>query len=120
MITIIKPRSTKEIVEHSIEFTNDEGAGFRFDADERGNVILENDCQRESYEQAIANPEEYKQYNEHTVRRFIITEPAVGRCRCGEKVTLESRYYGACQCGRCGQWYNVFGQELVPPECWEE
>ena len=26
---------------------------------------------------------------------------------------------GAFECA-CGQWYNMFGQELNPPEDWEE
>jgi hypothetical protein len=27
---------------------------------------------------------------------------------------------GANECPHCGQWYNVFGQELLPPDQWEE
>jgi hypothetical protein len=27
---------------------------------------------------------------------------------------------GACQCENCGQWYNIFGQELIDPEYWED
>ena len=47
-------------------------------------------------------------------------EPAHGICRCGEEVTLIDEYMGSCQCENCGQWYNLFGQELLPPNQWEE
>lgn len=115
---IIKQRCVRQIEEHSIEFRDAEGAGFAFDADKSGNVILHNDCQRENYEYALAHPELYQVYAEHTVRRYSITEPAVGVCICGEEVTLEDRYLGACQCGNCGQWYNTYGTALIPPEYW--
>lgn len=120
MIPIIKQREMKEFVEYRIEFTDKDGCGFSFEADERGNVILQNECQRANYEAAMAHPEMYDRFNKFTVRKRTYIEPAIGRCRCGGRVELESRYYGACQCERCGQWYNVFGQELMPPEHWED
>ena len=43
-----------------------------------------------------------------------------GTCRCGETVYLHDQYRAACQCQKCGRWYNLFGQELLPPEMWEE
>ena len=46
-------------------------------------------------------------------------EPAHGTCICGEEVSLWDQYYGACECPKCGRWYNLFGQELVAPEHWE-
>lgn len=27
---------------------------------------------------------------------------------------------GACQCPKCGKWYNIFGQALLDPEFWED
>jgi hypothetical protein len=33
---------------------------------------------------------------------------------------LEDQYYAACQCPKCGQWYNIYGQHLRPPEEWIE
>ena len=37
-----------------------------------------------------------------------------------DDVELWDQYYGACQCPECGKWYNLFGQSLLPPDCWEE
>ena len=47
-------------------------------------------------------------------------EPVKGLCSCGQWVELVDEYYGACQCPKCGKWYNLFGQELVSPEYWEQ
>lgn len=46
--------------------------------------------------------------------------PAYGTCHCGGTVELTDEYMGACECPNCGQWYNLFGQELLPPDMWEE
>lgn len=48
------------------------------------------------------------------------TEPAKGICHCGKMVYLTDEYMGACECPNCGQWYNMFGQELNNPCEWEE
>lgn len=47
-------------------------------------------------------------------------EPAKGICYCGETVYLTDEYMGACECRNCGQWYNLFGQEINNPSEWEE
>lgn len=49
-------------------------------------------------------------------RKFYRTEPATGRCSCGQIVALES-FTNECQCGRM---YNSFGQELSDPSSWGE
>lgn len=41
-----------------------------------------------------------------------------GECECGETVTLYNQYLGACECPKCGRWYNIWGQELNPPHTW--
>lgn len=42
---------------------------------------------------------------------------------CGRRVYLGgngfSPYMGLVEC-ECGQWYNVFGQALKPPEDWDK
>lgn len=43
---------------------------------------------------------------------------AIGECKCGAEVPLMDQYMGACECPGCGQWYNLSGQELLPPEEW--
>lgn len=46
--------------------------------------------------------------------------PAIAKCDCGEEFPLENQYLGACECPGCGQWYNLFGQELNDPSTWSE
>lgn len=120
-IEIIQER--RRVVEHdySLEFRllTDPNAGFTFPCDKDGNPMLDA-CNTRSYLYATQeHPEKFTQpYVEK--RSWAYTEPAVGRCRCGEHVTLQNEYMGACRCPKCGQWYNVFGQELLSPDQWEE
>ena len=37
---------------------------------------------------------------------------------CGAEFYLQDEYLGACECPRCGQWFNLFGQELTDPRGW--
>lgn len=47
-------------------------------------------------------------------------EPAHALCKCGQEILLQDDYLGCCQCPNCGQWYNMFGQEVLDPSKWEE
>ena len=121
MLKNIVPRQTKELVEFSIEFTDAEGSGYTFPCDSAGNVQLDNDAARTNYRYALAHPEMFpNQFNEFVRRSRTVVEPAHGTCVCGEEVTLEDTYRGACQCPNCGQWYNLFGQALIDPQYWED
>lgn len=122
MLQNIKPRERELITECSIEFTNSDGCGYSFDADENGNVILSNDDQRENYEWAMAHKDKFDvQYNEFVKSERWYINPAQGTCPiCGGVVILENEHMGACSCGRCGQWYNLFGQMLVDPIYWND
>ena len=44
----------------------------------------------------------------------------IGKCECGNEVMLMDQHMGAAECPECGQWYNLFGQKLKPPEDWED
>lgn len=48
------------------------------------------------------------------------TEPAHAICECGTEILLEDDFLGTCQCPVCGQWYNMFGQEVLDPEEYKE
>lgn len=121
MLKNIVARYPEEIIERTIEFTSSEGYGFSFSADEKGNPIFDNEDQKSNYEYAINHEEEFdEQFDEFIVRRRIYMNPARGTCRCGTEVVLEDRYMGATSCPTCGQWYNIYGQELVDPEYWED
>lgn len=120
MLKNLVPRETVELVEHTIEFTEN-GSGFSFKATPTGEVILENKDQEANYQFAIAHPELFTdEYNKFRTRRRHYTENAHGTCTCGAQVELYNQYQGACQCPRCDRWYNLFGQELISPEYWED
>jgi hypothetical protein len=54
------------------------------------------------------------------VEKRYFTANAVGKCHCGQQFELvRDYYYGAIDCPKCGQWYNMAGQELLPPDEWE-
>lgn len=45
----------------------------------------------------------------------------IGQCNCGEEFPLIcSPTLYACQCPKCGSWYNNVGQELKNPDEWLE
>lgn len=108
-------------IQYSREFTREDSSGFSFPCDEHGNVFpFEFDCARKNYEWCMAHPEEFDaEWNEFRTWKNTYREPAHGTCVCGEEVYLIDEYQGACECPNCGRWYNLFGQELLPPDQWE-
>ena len=121
MIQNYKPSHMAEEIVHRLVFDDGGNSGFWFPCDEHGNLLpgmYEN--ARENYEFCMANQNSFVRANEVVSFKQRVREPATGTCHCGNEVTLYAEYYGACQCGKCGQWYNLFGQELLPPDEWEE
>lgn len=121
MLEIIKERSPITRTDYYIEFRykDDPEAGYCFPANKDRTIALD-----KMSPEAIANYENCRTDErfteaEFTANTYSYTEPAVGRCRCGAEVILESQYLGAVQCG-CGKWYNIFGQELKEPKYWED
>lgn len=120
MLTIIKERERKSETYYTYDFDIDRSGGFTFPCDENG-VVDEsklNEYALDNYKKCMAHPEkfEWKGVKKH---EYSYTEPAIGKCHCGEEFELISQYMGACECPNCGQWYNIFGQELLPPDQWE-
>lgn len=115
---IIKEREKKEETYYTYDFDRNDGGGFTFPCNSIGEVQL-NGCNRENYEFCVKNKSDFAWHGivEH---RNTYYESAVGECTCGEKVILEAQYMGACQCPKCGKWYNIFGQALLDPEFWED
>lgn len=122
MIEIISDRHKETITECRMEFDllSDSSAGLSFDYDEKNkSVILANDAQKENYDYAVSHPDVYSQ---GTIRKFkhSYTVPAKAKCHCGSIIELTDEYMGACECPNCGQWYNLFGQELKSPSEWND
>ena len=109
----------KKEVSRELVFDDGEGNGYAFPCEKDGTPIL-NKCSQKSYDFCIAHPKNFVRFNElvENVRHY--KENSKGTCKCGETVKLIDKYMGACQCPKCGRWYNVFGQELLPPEMWED
>ena len=122
MLNIIAERERKIETYYCREFTNNDGGGFTFPCDSEGKLEpFTNEGQRVNYEYAMSHPEKFPvEFNR--IRRYECryTENARGVCSCGEEIELYDYYQGACPCPKCGQWYNLFGQELISPEFWEE
>ena len=95
MLKIISERTPMKHITYHIEFTDEYGNGFCFNADDNGNIIIENEVQRENYELALAHPEKFVHYNELTKRVQHYTEPAHGICKCGQEIALQDEYMGA-------------------------
>lgn len=121
-LKIIKERESKESITYSLEFDyrDDSGGGFTFPCNQQGEILEDKMPQTaiDNYHRCLRDNRLTLPYV-HTHKNHWV-EPAVGECVCGEQVVLESQYMGACQCPKCGQWYNIFGQSLIPPEHWED
>lgn len=114
------PKEVKKEIRHELIFYYDQDGGFAFPCDASGNVFpLEYEDARKNLAYCMEHPEEFSRWNEVETYKDWYAEPAHGTCSCGAEVELYDQYYGACQCPKCGQWYNLFGQSLVPPEQWE-
>lgn len=119
---IVRPERRLEVT-YGLRFYVDAGGGLEFPCDADGNVKRNQmtEVAIQNYEDCLKHPEKYPYaFNEvHKYSRWVKDIP-YGTCKCGDRVYLLNEYMGACQCGKCGQWYNLFGQELLPPEDWEE
>lgn len=120
IVKIITKRERKQHVEYNRMFQligDYEGNGYVFPCDSQGNLCMDDqfvDCWYKNYEYCLEHPEKYKDMGIEKTSWWY-TEPGVGQCSCGGEVVLN----GDCQCEKCGQWYNGFGQALKDPEYWE-
>lgn len=110
-------------VRFSLCFFFEKNCGFAFPCDKDGNLFWDQmqEPAKKNYADCMAHPEDYPcAFNEVMRESWSYRVPNSGTCHCGEKVNLTDDYMGACQCPNCGQWYNLFGDELLPPDAWEE
>lgn len=121
MLTIIKERERKSETYYTYDFDIDRNGGFSFPCDENGKIEIQNMTESavNNYNRCINNPQNFI-FQGIRKHNCSYTEPAIGKCHCGEEFELISQYMGACECPNCGQWYNIFGQELLIPTEWEE
>lgn len=110
----------KEEVGYQLVFDDGRGNGFAFNCDADGNANLSkmSDGAFENLKFCMEHPEKFKRFGKVIEWKQGWREPDRGTCHCGQAVELVNEYMGSCQCPKCGQWYNLFGQELLPPEEW--
>jgi hypothetical protein len=121
MLKIVRERKPEIITEYYLEFKykDDPEAGFCFPATHLGDPDF--DCMSD---EACANYQACLTDKRLTEEEFVkhkwtYMSPALGICSCGKEVVLDCDHAGAVRC-ECGKWYNLFGQELLDPEYWEE
>lgn len=122
MLKAYTPATYRTVTEYELAFDDGHNNGFAFPCDRDGRLLEsedQNPAAHESLKFCLAHPEKFERFNEIAVTRRMVRENAKGICSCGEDLELWDQYYGACQCPSCGRWYNLFGQELLPPERWE-
>lgn len=117
------PVSYHTVIEYELVFVDGCKNGYAFPCDANGKLLQseeENPCAHANLRRCLEHPEKFERFNKIVKYERIGKDNAHGTCSCGNEVELWDQYIGACQCGKCGKWYNLFGQELVPPEHWEE
>ena len=121
MLTNFKESETKTDVWYELVFDDGRGCGFWFPCDEDGNVLpMENPAAHENLAYCRANADRFARSGKVVRQQNSYRARPSGICDCGELVELRNEYQGACQCPKCGRWYNLSGQELLPPDRWEE
>lgn len=93
------------------------GAGFSFECDREGNILLDkiHPAGRENLEKCLSG--EYNVEN-RGVRdcSYSYLEHMTIQCECGERFQLCSIHTNECE--KCGILYNGYGQELAPRHMW--
>lgn len=126
MAHIIKESEHKVNVwyERVFDYEGEPGCGYGFPCDKDGNLSPDLlDVAYDNYKKCLAGVEHNgKKLIDKGVVKYEqgYREPAQLKCNCGEVISLVNEYLGACSCPKCGQWYSLSGQELLPPKMWEE
>lgn len=120
MIGNFQHREWKARTWYEVVFDDGHGNGLCFPCDENGAPHFYTDEARRNYEFALLHPEKYDRFNKVIKQTQEYRDNARGTCHCGAEIELYNEYMGACECPSCGQWYNLFGQELNNPETWSE
>ena len=113
------PARTEYETIYYFEFLYDDDSGYSFPTDKDGVLLKLTEEQEKSYQYCLQNIDKFQRIGQ---RKFIrkIKIPAEGDCICGAHIELYDAYHGSCSCPNCDRWYNLFGQELLPPEYWED
>ena len=123
MLKDYMPVEHSTVEEYELVFDDGHNNGFGFPCDKDGKLLESEDknpAAHRNYQECLKHPERFVRFNRIVRTERRVRENAHGICVCGEEVELWNQYMGACECPNCGRWYNLFGEELNPPELWEE
>lgn len=119
MLTKYIPPHVEITVDYFLVYDDGIGNGFWFPCDKEGKLLPDvPDTARKNQIFCFRHPERYTRWNKVIEESRSYRTPPTGVCECGERFELHDTYQGACECPGCGKWYNLFGQELLPPEEW--
>lgn len=120
MLKSYKDAELETEVRYELMFDDGCCNGFGFTCDEHGNTHGLTDDAKRNLAWCRENTDKFVRPG--VVVKFVrqFRNPPSGICECGEEVFLVDEYMGACECPKCKRWYNLFGQELLPPRQWDE
>lgn len=119
MLKNYTPAEYRTVTEYELVFDDGHNNGFGFPCDSTGKLLEGlNPAAYENRLRCMMHPEQFVRFNKVIRHDRRVKDFAHGTCSCGNEVELIDHYLGACQCGKCGKWYNLFGQELLPPDQW--
>lgn len=106
-------------VEYELMFDDGNYNGYGFPCDKDGNIFpLDNEYAKANYEYCLTHKDEFVRAGKVVKHEYTYREDNSGVCNCGKRINLYNQYLGACECPHCGQWWNIWGQELNNPETW--
>jgi hypothetical protein len=118
---IIQHPYVEEGIEYSLCFRWRDGSpghGFSFPCDKDGNVDTAdmNPAALDNFRKCLCGDHDVV-FEGVDAREWSYRHPRIGRCDCGEEITLD-RFTNTCY--ECGADYNMSGQRLAPREQWGE
>lgn len=121
MLKDYHPAEYHDEVYYTYDYNFDSNSGFTFPCNSHGEINLKTltKAATENLIYCNNNKKDFEWHGKvkHTWHKRI---PAYGYCSCGNRIDLVDEFLGACECVKCGKWYNLFGQELLSPEHWEQ
>ena len=123
MLKNYTPGNYHTVVEYELVFDDGYNNGFGFPCDANGKLLQseeDNPAAHRNMRWCLEHLEKFIRFNKILKHERSVRDNAHGTCICGNEVELWDQYMGACQCEKCNRWYNLFGQELLLPENWEE
>lgn len=113
-ITRRRERITTERHLISFSWNHMPGAGFSFECDVNGRLVNQDPVTMASYSQCLKDVRHEKMTGPFRCsEKGSYVQPALAECSCGAELQLADALDNGCD--NCGRYYNIVGQEVVPP-----